>query len=82
LDTTFQGRFESGSSDAGYILDSFDYEGQAFPQTPCRDVVMSHREKVIDLIFDVGNSINDYCRAVSIMEKSNINPKVSGKIVF
>lgn len=68
LDTEFYIYLESGSlMDVGYRLDSFIYEGCNFPQTQCKVVVMDYREKVIDLIFDIGNSINNYCRAVFIM---------------
>ncbi|MBD2613889.1 hypothetical protein H6G94_21865 [Nostoc punctiforme FACHB-252] len=68
LDTEFTLTIQSGSlMDIGYRLDPFDYEGNCFPQTQCRVVAMDYREKVIDLVFDVGNSINNYCRAVFLM---------------
>ena len=68
LDTEFTFTVQSGSlMDRGYRLDHFDYEGNCFLQTHCRVVAMDYREKVIDLVFDVGNSINNYRRAVSLM---------------
>ncbi|WP_445247241.1 hypothetical protein [Microcoleus sp. OTE_8_concoct_300] len=65
LDTEFYFHLKSGIlMDLGYRLDPFIYEGCDFPQTPCKVVVMDYREKVIDLVFDIGNSINNYCRVV------------------
>jgi hypothetical protein len=73
LDTEFYFHLNSSSSlmDVGYRLDSFIYEGCDFPQTPCKVVVIDYREKVIDLVFDIGNRINNYCRAVFIMADKN-----------
>jgi len=68
LDTEFTFAVQNGSlMDIGYRLDPFDYEGNHFPPTQCRVVAMDYREKVIDLVFDVGNSINNYCRVMSLM---------------
>lgn len=68
VDTTLQITLTNRNwVDAGYRFDAFDYEGENFAQTEYREVVMNHRKKVIDLIFDIGNSINNYCRAVFIM---------------
>ena len=72
LDTEFALTVQSVQSgslmDVGYRLDPFDYEGNNFPQTRCKVVAMDYREKVIDLVLDVGNSINNYCRAVLFMQ--------------
>lgn len=67
LNTTFRLKIDCGSLiDLGFKLDPFDYKGNSFPETSCRDIVMDYREKIIDFIVDIGNSVNDYCRVNSI----------------
>ncbi|WP_293128283.1 hypothetical protein [Microcoleus sp. bin38.metabat.b11b12b14.051] len=64
LDTTFHLKVDSGSLiDVGFKLDKFDYKGSHFPEMSCRSIVIDYREKLIDFIFDIGNSVNNYCRA-------------------
>lgn len=64
LNTTFHLKVDRGSLiDLGFKLDAFDYKGNHFPETSCRSVVMDYKENLIDHIFDIGNSINNYCRA-------------------
>jgi len=64
LDTELFIRYESGNlMDSGFRIDQFNYESVHFPQTKCSIVAMDYRKKVIDLVFDVGNRINNYCRA-------------------
>jgi hypothetical protein len=68
LDTELTVTVQNGSLiDRGYRLDHFEYQENCYLQTQCRVVAMDDREKVIDLVFDVGNSINNYCRAVFLM---------------
>jgi hypothetical protein len=67
LNTTFHLKVDRGSLiDLGFKLDKFDYKGSHFPEMPCRSIVIDYREKLIGFIFDIGNSVNNYCRANSI----------------
>ncbi|MBX9258284.1 hypothetical protein H1Q63_30920 [Desmonostoc muscorum CCALA 125] len=66
LDISLQIRLSGNLVDAGYRLECFSYRDKNFPQTECREVVMNYRKKVIDLVCDIGNSINNYCRLVSM----------------
>jgi len=64
LKTTFDFIVDRGSLiDLGFKLDKFDYNGSHFPEMSCRRIVIDYREKLIDFIFDIGNSVNNYCRA-------------------
>jgi hypothetical protein len=64
LNTAFHLKVDRGSLiDLGFKLDVFDYKENHFPKTSCRSVVMDYRENLINHIFDIGNSINNYCRA-------------------
>jgi hypothetical protein len=64
LNTTFHLKVDRGSLiDLGFKLDKFDYKGTPFPEMSCRSIVIDYREKLIDFIFDIGNSVNNYCRA-------------------
>jgi hypothetical protein len=64
LNTTYHLQVYRGSLlDGGFRLEEFDYKGSHFPEMPCRSIVIDYREKLIDFIFDIGNSVNNYCRA-------------------
>jgi hypothetical protein len=64
LNTVFHLKVDRGSLiDLGFKLDAFDYKGSHFLETPCCSVVMDYIKNLIDYIFDIGNSINNYCRA-------------------
>jgi hypothetical protein len=64
LNTVFHLKVDRGSLiDLGFKLEAFDYKGSHYPETPCRSVVMDYRKNLIDYIFDIGNSVNIYCRA-------------------
>lgn len=68
LNTTFYLNKDNGSLiDWGFKLDAFEYKGNCFLQKWCKTIVIQDREKIIDLIFDIGNSINNLCRAIFIM---------------
>jgi hypothetical protein len=70
LDTEFAVTVRSGILiDMGYRLDPFNYGGNDFPRTQFRVVAMDYREKIIDLVFDVGNSINSYCCGVALQQR-------------
>ncbi|MBE8989037.1 hypothetical protein [Nostoc sp. LEGE 12450] len=68
LNTTFYLKKDNRSLiDLGFKLDEFEYNGNSFPQKWCKTIVIQDSEKIIDLIFDIGNSINNFCRAIFIM---------------
>jgi len=67
LNTTFKLKIEQGNLlDLGFKLDAFDYKGSHFDETSCRSIVIDHSEKLIDMIFDIGTSVNNYWRASHI----------------
>ncbi|MBW4641920.1 MAG: hypothetical protein KME23_02690 [Goleter apudmare HA4340-LM2] len=67
LNTVFHFELNQGSLlDFGFKLDPFQYKGINYAELSCKDFVMSHREKVINLAFELGHSVNNYCRAVFI----------------
>ncbi|MEG4997496.1 hypothetical protein [Microcoleus sp. B4-D4] len=67
LNTTYHLQVDRGSLiDIGFKLEEFDYKGSHFPEMPCRSIVIEYRQELIDFIFDIGNSVNNYCRAKSI----------------
>jgi hypothetical protein len=71
LNTTFHLEVDSQKLiDLGFKLDAFHYKGNNFPETPCCTVVMDYREKLIDHVLDIGNSINNYCLANHIQTAS------------
>ncbi|WP_377477737.1 MAG: hypothetical protein P2A85_04195 [Microcoleus anatoxicus] len=64
LNTNFHLQVDRGCLiEVGFKLEEFDYKGSHFPEMSCSSIVIDYSEELIDFIYDIGNSVNNYCRA-------------------
>ncbi|MBI4642075.1 MAG: hypothetical protein HY731_15415 [Candidatus Tectomicrobia bacterium] len=63
IDISFHVEYGAGTSNTlGFRFDTFSYKRHTYPAVWGRDILENYRLRVVDLICDIGNTMNDFLR--------------------